>query len=166
MESDDSALDLSLSSIPESILSDNEFTCLTSSTDTHSKNFKEWIVDSWFTAHMTFNRSAFSTYSKKDIMTIDIGANSTVDVVGNGNVSLTLRVANKSTRCEIKDVKHVPTLRYQLLSVSSMAKIGIKTVFDDKRVYLIRKDNGSTVSTGTLINGLYILDYTRTFCTQ
>lgn len=77
----------------------------------NSQISNEWIADSVCTAHMTYDRSDISNYSKTDTKTIDLCASSTADVLRNGDVSISLFVDDKRTICEIKEVKHIPTLR-------------------------------------------------------
>lgn len=72
----------------------------------------EYIVDSDCTAHMTYDHSVFSAYTK-----IDLSAYSTADAVVKEEITLTLIVEENQTKCVgvIKNVNHMPKLRYQLL---------------------------------------------------
>eukprot|EP00171_Calliarthron_tuberculosum_P021771 IDg21771t1 len=134
-------------------------TCLTSNTDDNLQTSQEWIIDSGCTDHMTYDHSAFLNYSQTDLMKIDLGASSTADVVGECDIKLTLSVNGKHKKCILKNVKHVPKLRYQLLSVSSMAKLRIRSYFDETSVQMVQKDTGCLIATGQISNGLYTLDH-------
>eukprot|EP00171_Calliarthron_tuberculosum_P001045 IDg1045t1 len=58
--------------------------------------------------------------------------------------------------CILKDVLHVPDLGYQLLSVSTLDKLGLETSFNHGRCLI--KSDSKTIASGTLSNGLYNLD--------
>lgn len=118
-----------------------------------------WVIDSGCTSHLTYDRSAFSSYKATNQEYVDLGGNIHVSIIGQGDVTLELRVKGKVVKYIIKNVKHVPSLRYQLLSVSSMAKLGIRTTFKDTGAILTRKYDNRLVATGSLsVGGLYILD--------
>lgn len=62
----------------------------------------------------------------------------------------------------MKNVRHVPDLRYQLISVSTVSKAGIKTSFDDAEALLSNQKSGDIIASGTLKdNGLYTLNIVR-----
>ena len=108
---------------------------------------------------MTYDRAAFTTYSEIAARNLDLGASSTAQIIGQGDVTLQLRVKGKLKKCVIKNVKHVSSLRYQLLSVSCMAKLGIKTTFDGSKATLQRSSDRHLLATGTITSGgLYTLD--------
>ena len=125
------------------------------SADSSSKN---WYIDSGCTAHMTYDRSAFTSYSTVPHSNVDLGANASATVVGEGIVKIQAVVNGKTKLCTIRNVKHVPTLRYQLLSVTAMAALGVRCVLDDDGAVLMRKSNKHILATGSIVNGLYALD--------
>ena len=120
-----------------------------------------WIIDSGCTSHVTHDRSVFTSYTAATTTScLDLGANSSAPIVGRGDVKLNLCLPNGETKpCLVKNVLHVPDLRYQLLSVSAMAKLGVNVQFDESRALLVRDSN--TIATGTFRNGLYTLDCTK-----
>ena len=63
--------------------------------------------------------------------------------------------------CLVKNVLHVPDLRYRLLSVSAMLKLGINVRFGKSSALLVRNSDSCVVGTGTFRNGLYTLDCTK-----
>ena len=86
------------------------------------KGSRSWVIDSGCSSHLTYDRSAFTSYTVIHPKVVDLGANSTAKIVGQGDVTLSIRVKGKLLKCIIKNVKHVPMLRYQLLSVSTMCR--------------------------------------------
>lgn len=107
---------------------------------------------------ITFNRNAFVSYENIQRSTVDLGADSKAMIVGQGDIVLQVHVNGKSKKCTLKDVKHVPSLRYQLLSVSVMARKGISSLFNNTGVTLTNGSNGQTLATCSILNGLYSLD--------
>lgn len=92
-------------------------------------------------------------------MKIDLGASSTSDVVSRGDKNLTILVKLEHSKCVIKNVYHVPQLRCQLLSVSTIAKLSIKTEFDDRKSRMIWMESRYIVATEQLFIGLHTLYY-------
>lgn len=120
---------------------------------------EHWIIDSGCTAHVTYDRAAFTSYHPFDSPgTLDLGADSYTDIVGSGDVKISLHSNGCPTECLIHNVLYVPTLRYQLLSVSAMAKRGIRTQFDEHDAKLLQRSTSTVLATATQRDGLYTLD--------
>eukprot|EP00171_Calliarthron_tuberculosum_P017850 IDg17850t1 len=85
-----------------------------------------------------------------------MGKKDTAKVTGKGNVIVALNVGSRRQMCIFKDVLHVPDLGYQLLSVSTMDKLGLEISFKHGRCCI--KSDSKTIASGTLSNGLYNLD--------
>ena len=81
----------------------------------------EWIVDSGASYHCVPKREYFSTYKAGDFGTIKMGNNSVSQVVGIGDICIKTSVGCTLT---LKNVKHNPDLRLNLLSVSVLDKEG------------------------------------------
>ena len=151
---------------------ENDFVCLLGTppsrnialqSNVHStSSSRYWIIDSGCTSHVTHDRSIFTSYTPSSTMSkLDLGANSSATIIGRGDVRLDLCMPDGSTKpCLVKNVLHVPDLRYQLLSVSAMSKLGVNVQFDASSARLVRTSDSSTVGTGTFRNGLYTLDCT------
>ena len=97
---------------------------------THKASSSEhWIIDSSYTSHVTDDRSAFTSYTATSVVSnLDLGRdiNSSAPIVGRGDVRLDLCMPDGSIKsCLVKNALHVPDLRYQLLSVSAMSKLGV-----------------------------------------
>ena len=119
---------------------------------------KHWFLDSGCTSHMTYDRQALSSFSEIE-SSVDFGSGSS-KIVGQGTVVLQVRVKGDLRKCTIRNVKYVPTLKYQLLSVRCMAKLGTLTTFDVDAAFLRRKSDSKLVATGSIAGGLYALDTT------
>lgn len=91
------------------------------------------IIDSGCTSHVTYNQTAFISYHPfSSSRIVDLGADSKTEIVGSGSVSFLLKRNGSSVAGLIENVFHVPALRYQLLSVSAIAKRGICTIFNEQ----------------------------------
>ena len=150
--------------------SENDYVCLLGvppspsialqSSTTGTGPTSHWIIDSGCTSHVTYDRSAFVSYvAATTSSNLDLGASSSAPIVGRGDVKLYLSSPDGTrSACIVRNVLHVPELRYQLLSVSAMAKHGVRVQFDQSRALLIRSSDSKVVATGTFRKGLYTLD--------
>eukprot|EP00171_Calliarthron_tuberculosum_P005779 IDg5779t1 len=85
-----------------------------------------------------------------------MGDESTSTAVGYGDVVLQIVVDGEHKICKLQHVLHVPAFAYSLISVSKMAKKGIKAIFDQTGVRLIL--NKLTIAQGYLNHNLYELN--------
>ena len=87
------------------------------------------MLDSGHTNHMTGERSMFSSYTPKMDSNENIlfGDNSKGDVIGLSKVDITIEHS-------IRNVLHVDSLGYNLLSVSQLCEMGFNCLFTDKGV--------------------------------
>lgn len=60
-------------------------------------------------------------------------------IIGSGDIALTLSRKSNTFKCVMNNSFEVTGLRYQLLSVSVMEKLGIETSFDDDVVTLVNQ---------------------------
>ena len=80
-------------------------------------------MDSGATCHMCSNKELFSELcpvAKKTDVTLGDGRQ--LEATGRGNVSLTMNLPNGAHKCRLLDVLYVPSLAYNLLSVSKAAE--------------------------------------------
>ncbi len=78
---------------------------------------------------MTYDKDLFSSRSPFSNSSVEIGNNNVATVSGSGTVDLTLLVNAKLTKCRVLNVLHVPDFGYQLLSVTTLEKSGLKIWF-------------------------------------
>lgn len=90
-----------------------------------------WIVESGSTSHMTYNRSAFHTY-KSLKSTVNLGTEDKTAVAGIGNVLLKTNLHGPPVYITLMDVLHIPTFRWQLISVAKMTSQGANVLFKGK----------------------------------
>ena len=77
----------------------NDYICLAKYEDSIHAGSTEWFVDSACTAYMTYNRDAFSNYKSIQGETVDLGADSRADILGQGDVVLRISVKAKYAKC-------------------------------------------------------------------
>ena len=136
-----------------------EYVCLLSS---YSESLKEihiastWYIDSAATSHMTFDRTMFVSYKKLKPFSVTLGDKSTALAVGCGDVKLSILVNGKERVYLLKDVLHVPSFIFSLISVSTLTARGISVQFTNNGVILTK--DGGAIATGHKRNGLYAID--------
>ena len=119
-----------------------------------------WIVDSGATCHMCSNKELFSELcpvTKKTDVTLGDGRQ--LEATGQGNVSLTMNLLNGVHKCRLLDVLYVPSLAYNLLSVSKAAEKGKETVFNEKGCEIVSA-SGTVIAKAQHYGNLYYLDCT------
>ncbi|WVZ24581.1 hypothetical protein V8G54_003125 [Vigna mungo] len=94
-----------------------------------------WIVDTGASFHVTPHEGFFSSYQKGDFGTVKMGNHVTSKIVGIGEVTLTTKIGNKLV---LKEVRHVPEMRLNLISVGKLDDAGMNNQFGDGRWKLCR----------------------------
>ncbi|QRW10540.1 Copia-like polyprotein/retrotransposon [Ceratobasidium sp. AG-Ba] len=121
----------------------------------------DWILDSGASAHMTSNRSWFSTYETLDPpIEITLGDDSIIYAEGAGRVLVNLKnKSGQTTETYFQRVLHVPELRANLVSVRVLQRAGHKVLFerDHESAQIIARDNAS-IGYATVRRGVYILN--------
>ncbi len=73
---------------------------------------------------MTFDRSAFVTYTELIDKTIVFGTKQETKVAGRGHIDIKVSVDGKPFNVRLMNVLHVPGIGHQLLSVSKIIDKG------------------------------------------
>ncbi|KAK8931243.1 hypothetical protein KSP39_PZI016330 [Platanthera zijinensis] len=116
-------------------------------------NTECWVVDSGASFHACPTRSSFKNFTAGDLGKVYLGNNQACDIIGKGDVDI--RFPNGSI-WSLTDVRHVPCLRRNLISVSQLAKQGTFAAFGDKSW---KATKGSMViARGTLDDTLYVIN--------
>jgi hypothetical protein len=115
-----------------------------------------WLIDSGASAHMTSCRDAMEYYKSIPKFDISIGDKTKFRVAGSGNVKMTIMVEGKPVKSIIKDVFHVPSLGYNLLSVRAMESKGMTATFGGGSCSIF--SGSKKVAQGTRVGKVYILD--------
>lgn len=111
------------------------------------------ILNSGCTFHMSPLINYFTDYQKFDGGRVMMGNNTMCGVIGYGNVRLRL---HDMTILEIKQVRHVPDLKRNLILLGMFDQMGYIVKVESGNLRVI---NGSTtVMKGTRKNGVYVLD--------
>jgi hypothetical protein len=114
----------------------------------------EWYLDSGATSHMANKRESMGKFEKVED-SITVANNSSVKVVGKGQIELDLNCDGQKSKVEIRDVLFVPGLTINLLSVSSIADHGHTF---DKYGCQILDEHGELMASGRRDGGPYKLD--------
>ncbi len=75
--------------------------------------------------------------------------------VGRADVYLSILSDGKTAKCKLRDVLHVLSFVYFLVSVTALAKRGLIVHFQDSCATIIQ--DGKSVASGTRVGGLYTL---------
>ena len=93
---------------------------------------ESWVLESGASFHATSNKNFIERYVHRNLGQVYLGDDQPCDVVGQGNIKINL---NGST-WELKDVKHVPDLRKNLISIRQLARESYTIIFqgDDWKI--------------------------------
>ena len=117
----------------------------------------KWCLDSGATQHMTAQRTVLENYRPADIKEIYLGDNSTVKVMGQGDIKLTTKCKNGNKNLRLSNVLHIPALDKNLISIQRLAEKGVRILFDTNSCDLIT-GNDDVIGTGKKSNKLYYLN--------
>ncbi|GFZ15922.1 cupredoxin superfamily protein [Actinidia rufa] len=87
-----------------------------------------WIVDLGASFHATYQKEILHNYVKGDFGKVYLGDDEPCSIIGKGEVQISLTYG---TTLHLKDVRHVPNLKRNLISVGQLATSGCKTIFTD-----------------------------------
>jgi Reverse transcriptase (RNA-dependent DNA polymerase)/gag-polypeptide of LTR copia-type/Integrase core domain/GAG-pre-integrase domain len=116
----------------------------------------KWLIDSGASVHMTSCKDAMEEYKSIPIPNISIGDKTKLQIVGSGNVTIAIMVDERVVKCTIRNVLHVPSLGYNLLSVGAMEAKGMTASFGGGicSIFACSKK----VAQGTRVGNIYMLD--------
>ena len=90
----------------------------------------EWVVDTAASYHATPNRELFSTYKTGDFGYVKMGNTASSNIAGIGDICIQTNVGYQLI---LKDVRHVPDLRLNLMSGIALDKEGFQNYFGNGR---------------------------------
>lgn len=135
-----------------------EETVLLSSFATYSAiDRNDWYIDSGASGHMTMRKDFLCDTTKPSECEVIVANNSRLHVELMGDVRLTVRRGNEDASVRIKNVRYIPNICANLLSVSQMARQGITVMFDESGCRMIDANN-RLVATASIHNNMYRLD--------
>ena len=90
---------------------------------------KSWVLDSRASFHATSSSELFTSYTLGNLGKVYLGDDQPCDVVGKGEVQIKLN----GSVWKLKDVRHIPALRKNLISVGQLDDEGYDITFKDKK---------------------------------
>ncbi|GKV52757.1 hypothetical protein SLEP1_g59325 [Rubroshorea leprosula] len=107
-----------------------------------------WVVDTVASYHVTPNRDWFSSYKEGDFGSLKMGNRSEAKIVGVGDVWLETNIGSK---LHLKNVRHVPEIRLNLMSTGMLDDDGYLNYFEADATELWHKRLGHLSEKGLQI---------------
>ena len=115
-----------------------------------------WYIDNGASFHMTSDKILFSALEEKDLkMRIEMGDNGKYNVLGVGTVSFK---REHGVPINFIDVKYVPRLKKNLVSIVMLEDKGYDVVFSKGKAFLRYIATGQTKRIGIQVKNLYKLE--------
>jgi hypothetical protein len=86
--------------------------------------YDEWVIDSAASYHVTPRREFFTSYKAGNLGRVKMGNKSYADIVGIGDICVE---TNTGYTLKLKDVRHIPDMRLNLISISVLDKEGYES---------------------------------------
>uniref|UniRef100_A0A2N9EW40 Integrase catalytic domain-containing protein n=1 Tax=Fagus sylvatica TaxID=28930 RepID=A0A2N9EW40_FAGSY len=86
--------------------------------------YDEWVIDSAASYHVTPRREFFTSYKAGNLGRVKMGNKSYADIVRIGDICVE---TNTGYTLKLKDVRHIPDMRLNLISVSVLDKEGYES---------------------------------------
>ncbi len=116
-----------------------------------------WIIDSAATAHMTKDRSLFTTFRPLAPLSINTASvSSHLDAVGSGTIKFDVVHEGNTTSITLNNVLYCPNLTANLLSLRKVIDAGTTLKFSPDSCHFSR--NGSTFANARTLGNLYTLE--------
>jgi hypothetical protein len=116
------------------------------------ENCSSWVLDSACTFHICSHRDWFSDYVQSHVGEVIIGDGSTCEIIGIG--SIYIQVHDGSIK-KLIDVRFVPKLKRNLISLSTLEAIGFNFAAIDGVLKVCRGNR--IILKGNRLNNLYYL---------
>ncbi|KAF7113203.1 hypothetical protein RHSIM_RhsimUnG0150200 [Rhododendron simsii] len=111
-----------------------------------------WVIDSGASFHVTSQRNFFASYTHGDFGHVRMGNEGVSKIVAMGDVCLE---TNTSCKLLLKDVRHVPDIRLNLISAGKLDDEGYKNQFGDGKWKLSK--GSLVVARGKKSSTLYLM---------
>src|SRR6266487_6490033 len=112
-----------------------------------------WVIDSGTSVHVTSRRYIFGSYISGEFGDVKLAHEGVLKCIGLGDVNLEMANGSKLT---LKDVKHVPDIRLNLLSVAKLCDEGYNNLFSRDTWKLTK--GSMVVARGRKCSTLYVAD--------
>jgi hypothetical protein len=113
--------------------------------------FKSWVVDSGASFHATPHRKHILDYVQGDFGQVHLGDDAPCKIVEMGKVKIKQRNGNQWL---LKEVRHIPDLRKNLISTGQLASEGCISIFTDKTWKVIK--GSLVIAKGEKVGALYL----------
>lgn len=117
----------------------------------------DWYIDSGASSHMTNEKSLLSNLRRVTSADVLAANNEKMTVDGVGNVSQMIKVNGEDKAMTIENVRYIPKLCANLLSVSQIVLKDLEVVFNKNGCVVFDKQR-NVVAPGSLVNNLFKLD--------
>lgn len=115
----------------------------------------DWVIDSGASYHVTSHAEFFTTYTGGDFGIVRMGNTGSSKVVGIGDIHLETNIGNKLV---LKDVRHVPDIRLNLISTGKLDDEGYYNYYGGGTWKLTK--GSLVVAKGKKMNTLYLTQAT------
>ena len=116
-----------------------------------------WFLDSGASFHMISDKTLFSTLEEKDLqILIGMGNDEKYSVSGVGTV---IFQREHGARLTLTDVKYVPGLKRNLVSIAMLEDRGYDVVFSKGKVFLRHIITRQVKQIGSRVKNLYLLRF-------
>ena len=112
-----------------------------------------WVIDSSASFHVTCHSDFFTSYKTGNFGNVRMGISGVSKIVSIGDVLLETSIGNKLV---LKDVRHVPDIRLNLISIGRLDDGGFTNSFGESK-WRLTKDS-LVVARGKKQNTLYIME--------
>lgn len=109
-----------------------------------------WVLDSGSSHHSSPCRELFRNFKSGKLEKVYLADGKAVEVMGKGDVSVKLTHGGS---LELKNVKYIPRLKKNLISVAQLATSGYKVVFDGGSWKIVK--GAMIIARGTRTGTLY-----------
>ena len=111
------------------------------------------VIDSGASFHVTSHSDFFTSYKNSDFGNVRMGNSGVSKIVGIVDVFLETSIGNKLI---LKDVRHVPDIRLNLISISRLDDEGFTNSFGESKWKLTK--GSLVVAKGKKQNTLYVME--------
>ena len=112
-----------------------------------------WVIDSGASFHVTFHSDFFASYKTGDFGNVRMGNSGVSKIVGIRDVLLETNIGNKLV---LKDVRHVPDIRFNLISTGRLDDGEFTSSFGESKWKLTK--GSLVVARGKKQNTLYVME--------
>ena len=111
-----------------------------------------WVIDSGASIHATPRKDFFTSYTSGDFGSVRMGNDGSAKAIGMGDVRLE---TSNGTMLTLKNVKHIPDIRMNLISTGKLDDEGFCNTFRDSQWKLTR--GSMVIAKGKKSSSLYLM---------